>query len=194
MSKKQSKRNSTSNINRTVPPTTNIISTNLQKNKIFLTELKWLILSLVIGYLFAINCVGFAYIHNISNISYLYQDTLQHFLGWNLFKYDEWRWPITNLYVLTYNLPQQSNFSPPYFRLGMIAAINGLTTNKFYVARGDSQKNIMSTIDDFLSGKLINEGSVYIVDNQILSQLQPQYLKLLNCRVIDNYTVCKKYL
>lgn len=97
-----------------------------------------------------------------------------------------------HLYVLTYNLPPQSNFGPPYFRLGMIAAINGLTTNKFYLARGDSQKNIMSNIDYFMRGQLINSDSVYILDNQELSALAPQYLAMLDCRVIDNYIVCVK--
>ena len=64
----------------------------------------WLLLSLVIGLSYSAYMLGWDFISNVSNLLFISDDMQQHFLGWHLFRYDQWYWPLTLTNRLQYPL------------------------------------------------------------------------------------------
>lgn len=66
------------------------------------SECAWLVTALVIGIAYAGYILGVGFISNSSNLLYISDDMQQHFLGWHLYRYDHWYWPLTLTQRLEY--------------------------------------------------------------------------------------------
>lgn len=65
-------------------------------------EWQWLVLSLLIGTAYCWYCLGVGFISNFTNTQYINDDMLVHFLGWQLYRNDDWSWPLTMTSRLQY--------------------------------------------------------------------------------------------
>lgn len=116
--------------------------------------------------------------------------------AWNQDMQDQFWYNLSNykhLNMLFLNLHRSINGYELYLKLGMIAALNNLSINTTYLARGSNQY-VYKQINDFMNGYL-DDDSIYIVDKQIINNMNSQVLdNYIKCREVDNYTVCNKRL
>lgn len=73
----------------------------LSNSKKVLTELIWIIISVMIGTVFSFNLVS-DLLFNIASINYISNDMVVNFVGWHYYRYDPWVLPITHISSLVY--------------------------------------------------------------------------------------------